>query len=51
MSKKAPPPASEIEQVRQVLETLIVWITQSAASPLSYDDARRLLEMLQNGKP
>jgi hypothetical protein len=35
-----------IEQLRHTLGTLIVWISQSATSPISVTEAQKLLEML-----
>jgi len=36
----------ELATVKRTLGTLIAWIAQSAASPLSLNDAKKLLEML-----
>jgi hypothetical protein len=41
--KNAPDP---IDQLRSTLATLIVWMAQSAASPISVTDAKKLLDML-----
>jgi hypothetical protein len=38
--------AHDIEQLRFTLELLIVWMAQSAASPISGDEAKKLLGML-----
>jgi hypothetical protein len=35
-----------IEQLRYTLRLLIVWMAQSAASPISQDEATKLLAML-----
>lgn len=41
----------EIEHVRAVLRTLIVWIASTAGSPLSHNDAKQLLERLPVPEP
>ena len=37
---------AELASVKRTLGTLIVWIAQSAGSPISVSNAERLLEML-----
>jgi len=41
------PTADRIARLEKVLGTLIVWIAQSAGSPLSAANAEELLEMLK----
>lgn len=39
--------AIEIVLLRDVVRTLIVWMGASAASPLSIDECKRLLKLLE----
>jgi hypothetical protein len=38
--------AKEVDDLKRVISTLIVWMTQSANSPLSISEASQLLGML-----
>lgn len=40
-------PENKLREVRDVLESLIVWMTQSANSPISIAEAEMLLRRLE----
>ena len=40
----------EIQHLKEVIATLIMWIAGSAGSPLSVANAEQLINMLENGK-
>ena len=40
-------PLAEIERIRETLGSLISWMAQSANSPISRDEAKKPLEMLE----
>lgn len=39
------------EQIKLTLQTLISWIAQSAAAPITLDEGKKLLQMLDEEKP
>ena len=41
----------EVERLRDVLGTLIAWMSGSANSPISRSEAEKLLKKLQEHKP
>ena len=42
-------PLKEIDDLKRVVSTLIVWMAQSANSPISTAEAAKLLGMLNGG--
>ena len=43
--------AADVKRLRATLGTLIVWMAQSAGSPLSQGEAAKLLDELRPGAP
>ena len=40
---------AQVRFLRETLVTVIAWVAQSAGSPLSRDDAKRLIQMAEQG--